>query len=605
MATWSISVSMDPPYRRPVTPSSRRGPGITCGCSLAATSMLARAELRRAWRTLLALGLLAGATLGIALARRAGGAPHRRPRTTAWWRRPAPRRGRCSCWATSERARAVTRLPEVAEQLGDRPGGVAPRSIVARSRTSASSPAPTAPPPGLFTPIFVDGHAARSRRRRPTSSSPSGSRASSASHVGDRVPLSFLTPSGDHRSSTPGSAIPTGPSLPMRVVGIVRLVDRRRVELDPGVLDPGAGPPARRRPASSAPDVFVRLRDGPDALPAFQRSVQQLATASQPDVGAGEFLGYQVQSPLRQRAGGRRDDAGARRRTRRVRAHDRARGTARVRAHLASVLRRVGALACLAHRARRDPRHRCGGRAWRRRRPSSRSAPVVALVAGARRSPGSDRRAAPPAASPIPGWCPNVALLLVGAVVVAFALVAVAALAGELASTRRRVQPDRVRSRRGSDGAAHRPRSCSGRASPSTPAVAAVRFRSTAALAGCSRRGDRGSSPSSSGRPASIGSSTQSGALGLGRGRVPRRRATSDRPAPGRRSAGRRRGAGRRGRSRPRGPDRQRERLHRAQGLGRVDRDRRPHARRRAARSCSAPVSPDALDTSTSAPGSP
>ena len=35
---------------------------------LGATSMLARVELRRAWRTLLALGLLAGVTLGIALA---------------------------------------------------------------------------------------------------------------------------------------------------------------------------------------------------------------------------------------------------------------------------------------------------------------------------------------------------------------------------------------------------------------------------------------------------------------------------------------------------------------------------------------------------------
>jgi len=35
---------------------------------LGATSMLARVELRRAWRTLLALGVLAGITLGIALA---------------------------------------------------------------------------------------------------------------------------------------------------------------------------------------------------------------------------------------------------------------------------------------------------------------------------------------------------------------------------------------------------------------------------------------------------------------------------------------------------------------------------------------------------------
>src|SRR6476659_7523258 len=35
---------------------------------LAVTSMLARAETRRAWRLLVALGLLAGVTLGVALA---------------------------------------------------------------------------------------------------------------------------------------------------------------------------------------------------------------------------------------------------------------------------------------------------------------------------------------------------------------------------------------------------------------------------------------------------------------------------------------------------------------------------------------------------------
>ena len=93
--------------------------------------MLARAELRRAWRTLLALGLLAGATLGIALA-----AAQVARRTSTAYDRLVEATGAPDAvvlvLGDEQRARAVTRLPEVAESWATEGGVGADRSWPAR-----------------------------------------------------------------------------------------------------------------------------------------------------------------------------------------------------------------------------------------------------------------------------------------------------------------------------------------------------------------------------------------------------------------------------------------------------------------------------------------
>src|SRR6476660_5919731 len=80
---------------------------------LAVTSMLARAETRRAWRLLVALGLLAGVSLGIALA-----AAQVARRTATAYDRLVEATGTPDAvvlvLGNDRNAREVTRLPQVA-----------------------------------------------------------------------------------------------------------------------------------------------------------------------------------------------------------------------------------------------------------------------------------------------------------------------------------------------------------------------------------------------------------------------------------------------------------------------------------------------------------
>ena len=408
--------------------------------------MLARAESRRAWRTLLALGLLAGVTLGIALA-----AAQVARRTSTAYDRLVEATGAPDAvvlvLGDEQRARAVTRLPEVAESWATEGGiGRIDRGPLAYLGVFAGT---EPPPPELFTPIFVDGHAADPDSETDLVISERLARELGV-RVGDRLPLSFLTRQEITKFDT-GFGHPDGPSLPMRVVGIVRLVDDDESNSTQAFSTPAL---ARRLvdSGSNAPDVFVRLRDGPDALPAFKRSVQQLATASQPDVGAGEFLGYQVHSALRQRA-----------------AVDVTTQVLVVGLDAFALTTALAGLLACALTLRRyfaaselSPASLTALGATRsqvRRARLATSAPFVALGTGVALVFALALAGLGPAGStarrePHPGWSPNVALLLVGAVVVAFALFAVATLAGE---PRRRVaraaRPSALAARLGRSGA--------------------------------------------------------------------------------------------------------------------------------------------------------
>jgi hypothetical protein len=390
---------------------------------LAVTSMLARAELRRAWRLLLVLSVLAGVMLGAALT-----AAQVARRTSTAYDRLVEATGAPDAvvlvLGNIRDAAAVTRLPQV-ESSWTTAAGIA---RVDRGRLAYLGVfAPTGPPPrGLSTPVYVHGHAPDPRS--PTDLVVSERLARDLDlHVGDPLPLSFLTTKEVTQFDT-GFGRPDGPSLPMRVVGIVRVVDDDTANSAQAFSTPAL---ARRIEdgGSSSPNVFVRLRHGLDQLPSFRASAQELATASQPQVGAGEFLGYQVQSPLRQRAAvdvttrvlvvGLAVFAIAT-----VVAALLACGLA-LRRHFATSEIAPGALRALGTTRGQIRTARLGATL-----PfvvlATTLAVVTALGAAGLGPAGSIGRQ-----EPHPGWAPNVVVIALGAAVIALLLLATAAIAGE------------------------------------------------------------------------------------------------------------------------------------------------------------------------------
>src|SRR4029078_9913055 len=156
-------------------------------------------------------------------------------------------------------AREITRLPQVASSWTTT-AGIAriDRGPLAYLSVFAAM---HAPPRGLFPPVYVDG-------RAPDPTSPTdlvvSERLARALdlHVGDRVALSFLTTEEVTQFDT-GFGTPDGPSLPMRVVGIVRLVDDDTANAAQAFSTPALARRIRYA-ASSYPNVLVRLRGGPD-----------------------------------------------------------------------------------------------------------------------------------------------------------------------------------------------------------------------------------------------------------------------------------------------------------------------------------------------------
>src|SRR6185295_10018049 len=117
---------------------------------LGATSMLARVELRRAWRTLLALGLLAGITLGIALA----ATQVARRTATAYDRLVAATHTPDAVVLVIGGDDAVAPLQELpAVQDSWRTTGAVARVDRGPLTYLAIFAGPDAPPKGLFTPV--------------------------------------------------------------------------------------------------------------------------------------------------------------------------------------------------------------------------------------------------------------------------------------------------------------------------------------------------------------------------------------------------------------------------------------------------------------------
>jgi hypothetical protein len=154
------------------------------------------------------------------------------------------------------------------------------------------------PPKGLFTPIIVEG-----RNLDPKADNEllltERIQKISGLRVGDELPMKFLTADQVAQFDT-GFGEPGGPSIRMKVVGVVR-----------AALGAGANGPetfstpalARRIDAanSSFPTWLVKLKHGAADLPAFRRALDRLEQRATPVENAGEFSGFEVQVPSLQR----------------------------------------------------------------------------------------------------------------------------------------------------------------------------------------------------------------------------------------------------------------------------------------------------------------
>jgi hypothetical protein len=252
----------------------------------AAIRAVARAELRRRWRSLLVLGLVAGVvgavvTSSVALARRTATAHERLQEAVH------VEDARVQLFG-SVNADDVAALPGVSDSweaslyVGKVDGpGVNYLGLV-------SGPSP---PPDLFTPVVVEGRSfavddAHEAVIVEQQSAPIGLR------VGDEVAIKLLTPEEVGMFDT-GFGEPDGPRVTLEIVGVVRTS---------GSLD---GSPLIASPAfrdeyadmTAATSMFVRLDDDPAARREFAAGITALNEQAEPIPGAEEFPSVTVLDP--------------------------------------------------------------------------------------------------------------------------------------------------------------------------------------------------------------------------------------------------------------------------------------------------------------------
>jgi hypothetical protein len=382
----------------------------------AAVLALARCELRRSWRTLVVLGLLAGLSAGVALAALA--AAHR---TTSAHDRLLAATGlddaRVMLMGRPEAAGQVAALPGVAASWTA--GATVAQVRAAQVHFVAITSGPPKPP-GLFTPVVVAG-------REPGDGAPLEVTVTEAlaGHLdlapGDRLPLKLLAPEEVYAFDT-GFGEPDGPAVDLQVVGVVRVASAGNEGTGPVY----AGPAFARdmAPWVAGASQLVRLEPGGRA--AFEAGLAALSEASAASKATAEF------GPLRPIYPERRTDP-------QVATAERVLGTALV--VLALLAAGTGALATAQGFARLAA---AGGPAQRtesalglvtRERVAARTLPAllaaatagalaggVALLGGLVEPLGQLARY-----EPSPGWAPDVTVALLGAAGTAAVVLGVAA----------------------------------------------------------------------------------------------------------------------------------------------------------------------------------
>lgn len=255
-----------------------------------AVGAVARGELRRRWRALLLLGLLAGAAAGLvagtaAVAVRTGSAYARLLEAT----RPDDAR----LLVTEPRLLpGVLALPQVRSSwtgitvVGQRAGG-GPLQYIG---VSAGPP----PPVGLFHPVVVQGRAAAAADEVVVSEQVASRIAGPMGvDLGDVLALDLLTPT-EIRSFATGFGAPDGPRVSLRVVGVVRYPawgeGLQNVLATPAFAD-------RYAAFSPGPTALVRLAPGPAARAAFDAGVRAATADARLPRGDGGFAPIEAAYP--------------------------------------------------------------------------------------------------------------------------------------------------------------------------------------------------------------------------------------------------------------------------------------------------------------------
>jgi len=256
----------------------------------AAVGRVARSELRRRWRSMVVLGLLAGLVGSVV----AGASAVARRTATAYDRLVAATHlddARVLVFSEDIDADRIARFPGVTESWQSQQviGQLLGREVAYLSVSSGP------PRPGtLFSPVVLEGRAPRDDRADEVLV-PSVLAREIGLQVGDRLPMKLLTPLEVTQFDT-GFGEPDGPRLDLRVVGIARLA-RTWVG---GGLGPVIGTPALQKEYPDSQlghNILVRLADGPDGVPAFDRRVRRLGDqAATGDVGQ-EFGTLQASYP--------------------------------------------------------------------------------------------------------------------------------------------------------------------------------------------------------------------------------------------------------------------------------------------------------------------
>jgi putative ABC transport system permease protein len=256
----------------------------------AAVGRVAGSELRRRWRSMVVLGLLAGLVGSVV----AGASAVALRTATAYDRLVAATHlddARVIVFSDDIDVDRIARFPGVTESWQSQQviGQLLGREV---AYLSVSSGPPR--PDTLFSPVVLEGRAPRDDRADEVLV-PSVLAREVGLHVGDRLPMKLLTPQEVTQFDT-GFGEPDGPRLDLRVVGIARVA---RTWVGGGV-GPVIGTPALQKEYPDSQlgrDIMVRLADGPAGVPAFDRRVRRLGErAASGDVGQ-EFGTLQASYP--------------------------------------------------------------------------------------------------------------------------------------------------------------------------------------------------------------------------------------------------------------------------------------------------------------------
>jgi putative ABC transport system permease protein len=256
----------------------------------AAVGRVAGSELRRRWRSMVVLGLLAGLVGSVV----AGASAVAMRTATAYDRLVAATHlddARVIVFSDDIDVDRIARFPGVTESWQSQQviGQLLGREV---AYLSVSSGPPR--PDTLFSPVVLEGRAPRDDRADEVLV-PSVLAREVGLHVGDRLPMKLLTPQEVTQFDT-GFGEPDGPRLDLRVVGIARVA---RTWVGGGV-GPVIGTPALQKEYPDSQlgrDIMVRLADGPAGVPAFDRRVRRLGErAASGDVGQ-EFGTLQASYP--------------------------------------------------------------------------------------------------------------------------------------------------------------------------------------------------------------------------------------------------------------------------------------------------------------------